>query len=192
MANGILGNGGLFGAAGGVAEELGMPGSSTADKAETYRKPLGTGSFNSFGATLVDTDTEVELARIESPAEIARRWGYGRADLPDNQAYLYGQLENADNEQIHGELSFEWENATGRETQVEDEASTRDMDTTDRYDRDQQLPMPERTDKNKATHNQYLVVTFTPETAAADITNSYEIDAGASEVRWVVTEYDES
>lgn len=189
---GLLGNGGLFGAAQGAAEELGMPGSSEADKAETYRKPLGTGTFDSFGATLVDTSTEVELARIESPAEIARRWGYGRADLPDNQAYLYGQLYNADNEQIHGELSFEWENATGRESQVQDEADTQDMNTTDRYDRDKQLPLPERTDKNKATHNQYLVVYFTPSTAESDITNAYAVDAGASEVRWVVTEYDKS
>lgn len=174
------------------ALEQGVPGQSRSDDGEEYRKPLGTNSFNQFGATLIDQGVEVELARIESPANIERRWGYGRADAPANQAYLFGQLFNAAGEQIHGELSFEWENSTGRESQVQDEAQTEDMNTTDRYDREKQLPMPERTSKNKATHNQHLVVKFEPTTDPADITNAFEVDAAESEVRWVATEYDVS
>lgn len=176
----------------GLAKEAGVPESSSKDDGDEYRKPLGTTTFNEFGGNLVDQGVEVELARIESPAGIKRRWGYGRADAPANQAYLYGQLYNADDEQIHGELSFEWENSTGRESEVQDEAQTEDMNTTDRYDRERQLPMPERTSKEQATHNEYLVVKFTPTTDPADITNNYEIAQPNSEVRWVATEYDVS
>lgn len=175
----------------GLAKELGVPESSRKDSGEEYRKPLKVGSFDSFGATLQEGE-ETELARLETPAGIARRWGYGRADLPDNQGYAYGQLANASGEQIHGTLSYEWENSTGRETQVVDELDSEDMDTSNRYNRDEQVPMPERTDKKRAEQDQFLVVKFTPETPAADITNNYEIDAAASDVRWPTTEYDVS
>ena len=175
----------------GLASELGVPESSRKDEGEEYRKPLKVSSFDSFGATLQEGE-EVELARLESPAGIERRWGYGRADLPDNQGYAYAQLKNADGEQIHGSVSYEWENSTGRETQVVDEVDSEDMDTNNRYNRDEQVPMPERTDKNKASRDQYLVVRFEPETPAADITNDYAIDPDASNVRWPTTEYDVS
>lgn len=187
----LNGSGGLFGAASDVAGELGVPGQSRNDAGDEYRKPLKVGSFDTFGASLTEGE-EVELARLESPAGIQRRWGYGRADRPDNQGYAFGQLFNADGEQIHGEISFEWENSTGRETQVVDELDTEDMDTDDRYNRDAQVPMPERTNKNKADRDQFLVVKFTPDTPAADITNDYAIDAGQSTVRLPATEYDVS
>lgn len=175
----------------GLASELGVPESSRKDEGDEYRKPLKVGSFDTFGATLTEGE-QVEIARVESPAGIQRRWGYGRADLPDNQGYAFAQFFNASGEQIHGEISFEWANSTGRETQVVDEVDSEDCDTSDRYNRDQQVPMPERTDKNKATRDQYLVVQFTPDTPAADITNSYEISAAESTVRLPATEYDVS
>lgn len=175
----------------GLAKELGVPESSQKDDGEEYRKPLKVGSFDSFGATLHEGE-QSEIARLESPAGIERRWGYGRADLPDNQGYAYGQFFNSSGEQIHGTISYEWENSTGRETQVVDELDSEDMDTSNRYNRDEQVPMPERTNKKKASRDQCLVVKFTPETPAADITNAYEIDPVESDVRFPTTEYDVS
>lgn len=182
--------GDMLGGSGGVADELGVTSDANSNKGDTYQKPLSVSDFDSFGASLVDTDTEVELARIESPNGIERRWGFGRADLPENQGYFYGVLKNADGEQIHGKLIYKWENATGRETQVHTEADSEDMSTTDRYNRDAQIPIPEQTDKEKAEAFESLVVKFEPTTPASDITNNYAIDAASSEVRYPTTEYD--
>lgn len=191
MAGGIFGGGGLLGG-GGITDALqaGVPEGTKDDAGDSYRLPMGVADFDSFGATLQSAGETVELARYEVPAGLKRRWGYGRADAEANQGYLYGYLANADDEQIHGKVTYKWENSTGRRSEVNDEAKTQDMDTANRYDREQQRPYPEDTSKKAATQDEYLVVEFTPETAAADITNAYAIDAAASDVRFPTTEYD--
>jgi hypothetical protein len=183
--SGMLGSGGLQNAI-----ETGVPQASKEEAGESYRQPMAPSDFDQFGASLSQAGEEVELASWEAPPGVARRWGFGRADAPENQGYLYGVLNNGDGEEIEGAISFEWRNATGRETQVVDEAKTSDMNTSDRYNRDKQRPMPEQTDKNRASAFQELVVMFTPETPAADITNDYEIDMASSKARWPTTEYD--
>jgi len=176
----------------GVARELGVPESTAKENTVSYRKPISPDDFDSFGSDLQSKGEEVEIARYQIPAGIARRWGYGRADVGagTNQGFLFGKLQNASGEEIDGQVSFKWENATGREVEVTDEAQTQDMSTSNRYDREQQRPFPERTDKKRAVQDQYLVVTFTPSTAASDITNNYGVDKGKSEARWPTTEYD--
>lgn len=187
----LFNGGGLLGGVSGALEQ-GIPEQTRSEPGESYRKPMTVEAFDSFGASLISAGETVELASWEVPAGIQRRWGFGRADTDANQGYLYGVFENADNEQIHGEVTFKWRNSTGRSTQTVDEADSRDMDTSNRYDREQQIPFPEATDKKKATKDQELVVEFTPTTEAANITNNYAIDAGASSVRFPTTEYDVS
>jgi hypothetical protein len=171
------------------AKELGKP--QEAAQEESYRNPLGTADFDSFGADLQQGEY-VELANQVIPAGIERRWGYGSADQPENQGYAYGVFQNSSGEQVHVKLSFEWRNSTGRETQVVEEADSRDMDTADRYDRDTQPPMPERTDKNRATQDEEMVVKAKGLTDPGTITNNYGIDGGSSETRLPTTEYDVS
>lgn len=181
----------------GLARELGKPRASVGDAGDEYRKPLNPSSFDEFGATLIEGE-QIELARLRSPAGIKRQWGFGSAEFEANQAYFYGQLYNSGDgtadseEQIHGEVTYMWEGATGRESQVVEELDTRDMDTTNRYDRDEQIPVPEQSNKEYAQQDEYLVVKFKPTTPAADIVNDYAISADFSDVRWVTTEYDTS
>jgi hypothetical protein len=180
---GLLGGGGVAG----VAEELGKPQDSA--QADSYRKPMGVEDFDSFGTTLTQGKA-VELAYWEAPAGIARRFGYGTAMAEANQGYAYGVFQNANGETIHGTVIFKWENSTGRGTQVVDEVDSKDINTTDRYNRDEQVPIPEDTSKKRAEQDERLVVEFEASTDPADITNSYLIDAANSEVRLPTTEYD--
>lgn len=183
-------DGGLLNMGGGVLDDLGKPQSGDADSVASYRKPLGVAAFDSFGASsLVQGETR-EIARQRVPAGLQRRWGFGSAQFEANQGYAYGKLYNADNEQIHGVLSLQWEASTERESQVVEEIDSEDISTPNRYDREQQRPLPEQTDKNKAMQDQYLVIKFTPVTDPGDITNSYSVDAAASELRIPTTEYD--
>lgn len=182
---GILGSGGLSD----LADDLGKPKESARN--DSYPAHYNVQRFDSFGATLQEGEA-VELARDTIPAGIERRWGFGAAKHSDNQGYQYGVFQNAAGEQIHGKLIYTWESSTGRQTQVVHEESTADMDTTDRYNRDEQPPMPEQRDKNTAEQDESLVVLFEATTPAADITNTYAIDAGTSECRLPATEYDVS
>lgn len=185
---GLFGSGGLFGGSG-LADELGLPQSTEEDTGDPYEAPLSPERFDDFGASL-SQGRSVEVARVEIPPETERRWGFGTAKNEANQGWLYGQFYNADGEQIHGKLIFKWENATGRSTQTIAEVDTKDIDTTDRYNRDQQKPMPEATNKKKAGAFQYLVVEFEAETDPTTITNDYAIDLTESDARMPTTEYD--
>lgn len=187
------GSGILGGSSGGLrqlATEAGVPEQNKSSAGESYRVPMSPDDFDSFGASLQSAGETVELASWESSPGTARRWGFGRADLDANQGYLYGKMMNGDDEIIHGTITFSWRNATGRQTEVNDEAKTTDMNTSNRYDREQQRPYPEDTGKKRAGPFQELVVEFTPSTPAADITNNYAIKQVNSEARWPTTEYD--
>lgn len=190
---GLLGGGGLAS----MAEEMGRPASTQKDDGDDYPRNYTTDRFDSFGGALTH-GKPVEIARDMSPAGIARRWGLGSAKQPDNQGFAFGIFQNSGDgtadseEQIHGTLIFQWENSTGRETQVVHEIDTRDIDTADRYDRDQQVPVPEQTDKNKAAQDESLVVLFEAETDPADIVNDYAISQEFSTCRLPATEYDVS
>lgn len=185
----LFGKGGLLGGVS-LGDELGQSNEAATSDAEAYRKPLTVSRFDSFGAASLQEGDETELARVQTPAGLERRWGYGAADKPDNQGYAYGHFKNANDEQIHGIISLKWENSTGRRQEVSEELASEDMATSDRYNRDSQPPVPEAQGKEKAQQDEHLVVTFTPETDPANITNDYAIDASASECRLPVTEYD--
>jgi len=186
---GLFGGGGLMGGSSPLSD-LGKPESGDSDQLTSYRKPLGVSNFDSFGASsLVQGETR-EIARVRIPAGLQRRWGFGSAEYEANQGYAYGKLKNSSDEQIHGVLTFKWENATGRESQVVEEVDSQDISTPNRYDREQQRPFPEQTDKNKAAQDQFLVIEFTPTTPTGDITNSYAVDSAASELRVPTTEYE--
>ena len=180
---GLLGGGGVAG----VAEELGKPQDSA--QADSYRKPMGVEDFDTFGTSLTEGKA-VELAYWEAPAGIARRWGYGTAMAEANQGYAYGVFQNANGEQIEGTVILKWENSTGRGEQVVDEVDSKDIDTNDRYNRDEQVPIPEDTSKKRAEQDERLTVWFEASTDPDNITNSYLIDAANSEVRLPTTEYD--
>ena len=180
---GLLGGGGVAG----VAQELGKPQDSA--QADSYRKPMGVEDFDTFGTSLTEGKA-VELAYWEAPAGIARRWGYGTAMAEANQGYAYGVFQNANGEQIEGTVILKWENSTGRGEQVVDEVDSKDIDTNDRYNRDEQVPIPEDTSKKRAEQDERITVWFEASTDPDNITNSYLIDAANSEVRLPTTEYD--
>jgi len=173
----------------GIAADLGKPTSSD-EAAPSYRKPLGVSAFDTFGATGLTQGEERELARIRTPAGLRRRWGFGTAKNDSTLGYAYGKLKNGSGEIIHGVLSLQWRAQTERNSQVVEEIDSQDINTPNRYDREQQRPIPEQTDKNKASQDQYLRITFTPVTDPANITNNYEVVAAESELRIPTTEYD--
>lgn len=194
----LFGGGGLLGGAGALADEIGQSSEAAGGSAEAYRKPFTVSRFDEFGAASLSQGDEAELARVRTPAGLERRWGFGAANKPDNQGYAYGHFFNSGDgtadseEQIHGIVSLKWENSTGRRQEVTEELASEDMATADRYNRDEQPPVPEAQGKERAGQDEYLVVTFTPETDPADITNDYAVAADFSEVRLPATEYDVS
>lgn len=185
--NGLMGGGGLAE----QARSLGVSGETRRDRGDEYRYNYSPNRFEELGGSLTQ-NKPVEIARDTIPAGIERRWGFGSAEFEANQGYAYGKFRNPDGNTIHGNLIFVWENSTGRETQVVTEIDTRDIDTTDRYNRDEQVPIPEQTSKNKAKQDQSMVVLFEAEDDPDDVTGDYEIDAAESEFRLPATEYDVS
>lgn len=188
---GLLDNG-LLGGAGKLASEMGKTTEAASNSGDSYRFPLSVDDFDSFGNDSLTQGEEAEIARLRTPAGLERRWGFGSAEHEANQGYAYGTFQNASGEAIHGKVTLMWENSTGRQTEVTEELASKDMDTADRYNRDAQPPVPEAQDKEKAQQDEYLVVTFTPSTDPAGITNNYGIAAGSSETRLPTTEYDVS
>lgn len=181
-------DGGLTGAADTLTSELGKP-SKDAKEGDSYRRPYNVGSFDEFGHDLTQGKA-VEIARNRIPAGLEQRWGYGVAQAQANQGYVWGHFRNSEGESIHGRVVLQWENSTGRESQVVQEFDSRDIDTQDRYNREEQIPLPEAQDKNKASQDEFMTVHFEAETDPSTLTGALEIDPAESEIRIPATEFD--
>lgn len=145
----------LDGGLSGIADELGK--TSSATDAQTFNQNFNTDDFDSFGgATIAGEYTEIARYTVPAGTEVA--WGYGAADKPENQGYVYGVLEDDAAAAITaGKLRLVQQNPTGRRERVVAEFALSDIDQS-RYDRSQQPPLPEQQDKPIVTQDSAIIV----------------------------------
>jgi hypothetical protein len=147
---------------------------------KSFNRDFNISNFDSFGGD-VTAGKFTEVARFKVPADVEYRWGYGRATAPENQGYLYVDLQNGSANPVEGTIRFVIESATGRRQEVIADYDTEKLDAS-KTDRTQQVPFPEQPNVT-ATQDAFLVVKFDP--ASNDTVSSSD-----SEVILPVTEYD--
>jgi len=174
---------GLFDGAAGVGSEvadtLGINKESAKQKA--FKRDFNKGDFDEFGGD-VNAGQFSTIASYDVPASTEISWGYGKANNPENQGYLYVDLQNATPAAVEGTLRLAQESPTGRRTLVVADFDTTTLDAS-KSDRTQRIPLPEQVDKPVVTQDSRIVVQLKP---TADDT----VDEGQSDVIFPVTEYD--
>lgn len=162
-----------------VAETLGQDPESAG--ADSFKRDFNVANFDTFGGD-VTAGKYTEIARFRVPSSTEYSWGYGRASAPENQGYLYVDLQNGTPGPVEGTIRFTLQSATGREEIVVADFDTEKLNAS-KTDRTQQVPFPEQVSTPKASEDSFLVVKFDP--ASNDT-----IDDAESEVILPVTEYD--
>lgn len=147
----------------------------------SFSKEFNVGDFDSFGGDVTD-GKYTEIARFQVPADTEYSWGYGAARNPENQGYLYIDLQNGTPAAVDGQIRFVVESSTGRKTEVVADYDTERLDAS-KTNREQMVPFPEQVGSALATQDAYLVIKLDPK---ADDT----IDSANSEVIIPATEYD--
>lgn len=170
---------GFNNAVGEAAEVLGRSSDSAAR--DSFSKELGVSDFDSFGGD-VTSGKFTEIARLRVPADTEWSWGYGSANNPENQGYLFVDLQNSSPAEVEGIIRFTVESSTGRQTHVVADYDTSRL-AASKTNREQMVPLPEQVNSPLATQDAYLVAKMDP---VSDDT----IDETESEVIIPATEYD--
>lgn len=170
----------ITGSADRLADTIGSDPQSAAS-GRAFKRDFNISNFDSFGGD-VTSGKYTEVARFNVPASTEYSWGYGRAHNPENQGYLYVDLQNSTPAAVDGTIRFTIQSATGRQEEVVADFDTSTLDAS-KTDRTQQVPFPEQVDKPVASEDSHLVVKLDP--SANDT-----IDSANSEVILPVTEYD--
>lgn len=172
-------NGGIGGQVQEAAEVLGKSKESAA--AKSFNRDFNISDFDSFGGDL-QTDKFVEIGRFDVPAATEYSWGYGSAQNPENQGYLFFDLYNSTPSELEGTVRFSLESSTGRESEVVADYDTSRLDAS-KSDKQQMVPFPEQVAHPKVGQDQSLVIYMEGNTADT-ISNS------DSTIIVPVTEYD--
>jgi hypothetical protein len=141
------------------------------------------GTFDTFGGS-VQAGKDVEIAHKRVDADTKARWGYGVSSRPENQGYLYVDLQSSTPNPVHGTIKFYIESSTRRTSKF-----VRSFDTerlaASKTNRDNMTPLPLQKDVT-ATEDSYLVVYLNADASNTD----QNVDSGQSEAIIPVTEYD--
>lgn len=154
---------------------------------KSFNKDFGTADFDSFGGQAV-AGKDSEIARFTVPASTEYSWGYGAAENPENQGYLYvdlrGDDEDADGtfDEIHGSLILAQETPTGRGRDVVAEYDTTRL-AASKSDRGLMVALPEQVGHDLVTQDSSLAVYLN-----ANATDT--VVADNSDIIMPVTEYD--
>lgn len=173
-----LGNG----VANSIADTLGQDPESAGRN--SFNRDFNVSNFDSFGGDVTPSKF-TEIARFRVPSSTEYAFGYGRASAPDNQGYLYVDLQSATPNPVEGTFRLELQSATGRDTTVVADFDSEKLDAS-KTDRTQQVPLPEQVSDPVATEDSFLVIKFE---ANSDNTDQ-SIDSAESEIIVPVTEYD--
>lgn len=169
----------LGGASSEVADVLGKPTESA--NRNSFSREFNVGDFDSFGGDVTDGKF-VEIARFRVPANTEYSWGYGKANNPENQGYLYVDLQNGTPAAVDGTIRFVIESSTGRRTEVVQDFDTERLDAS-KTDRGMMVPFPEQVGSAVASEDAYMTLRMDPN--ANDTVN-----AANSDVIIPATEYD--
>lgn len=162
-----------------ASEILGKSQEST--NRESFSREFSTSNFDSFGGD-ASAGQYNEVGRFRVPADTEYSWGYGKASAPENQGYIYIDLQDGTPEPVEGTLRLTVESSTGRRTEVVQDLSTERLDAS-KTDRTQMVALPEQVGSALASEDAYLVLRLNPNTDAT-------VDPGNSDIIIPVTEYD--
>jgi hypothetical protein len=148
---------------------------------QSFNRDFGWGEFSGFDGADVGGSKFIEIASYEVPASTEYSWGYGSAQNPENQGYLYVDL-NDGTDAVDGVIRFAQESPTGRNSRVVADFDTTRLDAST-SDRTQQVPFPEQVSHPLVTQDSKLVVYL----KTSDDTT---LDLAGSTAILPVTEYD--
>ena len=169
----------LMGSASDAADVLGKGSDAAAN--DSFNRDFNAGDFDSFGGD-TQPGKEVQIAEFTIPASTEYAWGYGSASNPENQGYLYVDLQDSTPSEVEGTIILAQETPTGRGKRVVAEYDTTRLDAS-KSDRTQQVPLPEQVNHPKVTQDSKLTIYF-------DANSSTTVTEADSEVIFPVTEYD--
>lgn len=176
MSPSILGN--MLGG-GGSGSVLG----GVTTSATEYPRELKKQHFDEFGGDVKD-DQYYRVGRLRLDAGIEMSFGYGTADQPENQGFIFADLRDDEGNSLDGNLQLEYRNSTGRGGEV-----VRDFDleeiSASKSDRSQKKPLPE-VERDPQERDEYLELYVQLDEGEAEV--SYD----ESEIVVPVTEYDVS
>jgi len=149
-----------------------------------FSREFNVKDFDSFGGK-VTPGKMVEFGRFQVGANVEYSWGFGVAENPENQGYIYIDLQSPNGNPVEGTLQLAVETSTNRETIPVKEFDTTKLDAS-KTDRRKQIPVPEQVQSALATQDAYLILRLD---ASSDNTDQ-EISSDKSEVIIPATEYD--
>ena len=170
-----------------IADTVGRDPDSVSEGA-AFGRDFNAEDFDSFGTT-IQTGRFEELATFKVPASTEYSWGYGRASAPENQGYIYVELETESNTEVSGTLRLKQESATGRQTRVVADMNLDKLDAS-KSNRTNQVPLPEQVEFPKVTQDSYLVVEVKATNADGEVIDLDSDAEGLVDVILPVTEYD--
>lgn len=158
-----------------------VTGATDDSNAPSFSRDFNIGDFDSFGGDVTEGKF-VEIARFKVPADTEYSFGYGAARNPENQGYIYIDLQNGTPGAVEGTLRLKVESSTGRNAEVVKDLDTETLDAT-KTNREEKVPLPEQVDSPVATQDAYLVMELNP-------SNDDTIDQTESDIIVPITEYD--
>lgn len=176
---------GLGNAADEAARVLGK--GKDAAKRRAFDRDFGTANFTEFGGEL-QPGKNVQVGKFTVPASTEYSWGYGSAENPENQGYLYVNIQidtagdGAADTQATGSLMFAQESPTGRGYEVVAEYDLSRLDAS-KSNRNNMVAFPEQVSHDLVTQDSHLTVYI-------DGNESGEVIESACDVIMPVTEYD--
>jgi hypothetical protein len=171
---------------GGAREALGDvvgKGEESANRA-SFSREFNVADFDSFGGD-VTPGKFIDIASFTVPSDTEYSWGYGKASAPENQGYLYVDLQSSTPNPVEGTIRFVIESSTGRKTEVVSDFDTETLDAS-KTDRTLKVPFPEQVGSSIATEDARLVIKLNPKSSNTD----QSVDSSESEVIIPATEYD--
>ena len=152
-----------------------------------FDRDFGTDDFHEFDGE-TQPGKNVQIGKFTVPASTEYSWGYGSAENPENQGYLYVDIQldtsgdGAADTQASGSIMFAQESPTGRGYEVVAEYDLSRLDAS-KSDRNQMVAVPEQVSPDLVTKDSHLTVYVNANEAG-------QVMADASDVIMPVTEYD--
>ena len=165
----------LFGNVSSAVDEItGTPGGGSGGERK-FRRFLREKHVNELGDTIDATTGDfTKVAQFTVPAQERYRWGYGAAQNPENQGYIYVDLrdDTADAAEIDGSVRIQQRDAQEREVRTVEELEIAQLRAS-KSDRSQMIPLPEQVQQPKVGRDSKLALSIDPDSdTTVDWTNS--------------------
>lgn len=162
----------ILGNASSVVDDItGTP--SSAGDGQKYRRFLREKHVNEIGTTVSATSGDfTKVAQFTVPAQERYRWGYGAAKNPENQGYIYVDLQDDAAAAINGSIRIQQRDAQEREVRTVEELEIAQLRAS-KSDRSQMIPLPEQVQQPKVGRDSKLALAVDPDSdTTVDWSNS--------------------